>query len=50
MHDDHRRVIALLTLALVFFGLVVHYGGAAPRHEVTQESIVKLQSPRRPRR
>ena len=45
MHDGARRVAGILLLALVFVGLMVHYGGAAPQQELTRESVVKLQSP-----
>lgn len=45
MHDGARRVVALLALTVVFFGLMVHYGAVAPQHELTRESIVKLDSP-----
>jgi hypothetical protein len=45
MHDGTQRALALVVLALVFGGLIIHYGGAAPQHELTRESSVKLQSP-----
>jgi hypothetical protein len=45
MYDGVRRVLALTVLVFVFSGLMLHYGGAAPQHELTRESIVKLQSP-----
>ncbi len=44
MHDGARRGLALAALALAFAGLMFHYGAAAPQHELTEESVVKLES------
>jgi len=38
-------VVALVALAVVFFGLLVHYGAVAPQHELVQQSATKLESP-----
>lgn len=44
MHDGAQRGLALIVLAVVFFGLMFHYGGDASQHELTRESIVKVES------
>lgn len=45
MQDAIRRGVGVGVLAVVFVGVMFHYGAATPQHELTQQSIEKVQSP-----
>lgn len=45
MQDGAVRTVTLVALAVVFLGLMVHYGAVAPQQELVQQSATKLGSP-----
>lgn len=45
MHDSVERLVGVAILGALFVGLMVHYGAAAPDHELTRQSVAKLETP-----